>query len=62
MWLIHFGWFYFGKIWKNSCFSGGLRLDWGNIAQAVTAGLGSERLDDKTGVIPGFRKFQMIIS
>ena len=31
-----------GKIWKNGCFSGQLRLDLGNTAWAATAGLGSK--------------------
>ena len=33
-----------GKIWKNGCFSGRLRPDWGNTARAATAGLGSKGL------------------
>ena len=33
-----------GKIWKNSRFSEQVQPDWGNIAQAATAGLGSIRL------------------
>ena len=34
-----------GKIWKNGCFSGRLRPDWGNTARAATAGLGSKGLN-----------------
>ena len=41
MWLILFGGFSFGKIWKNSRFSGWLRPEWGSTAQVATAGLGS---------------------
>ena len=33
-----------GKIWKNGRFSGRLRPDWGHIARAATAGLGSKGL------------------
>ena len=33
-----------GKIWKNGCFSGRLRPDWGHTARAATAGLGSKGL------------------
>ena len=43
--LILFGWFFFGKMWKNmenGRFSGRLRPDWGNTARAATAGLGSK--------------------
>ena len=29
------------KIWKNCCFSGGLRPDWGNTTRTAMAGLGS---------------------
>ena len=30
-----------GKIWKNGCFSGRLRPDWGHTTRAAMAGLGS---------------------
>ena len=33
-----------GKIWKNGCFTGRLRPDWGNTAWATMAGLGSTGL------------------
>ena len=39
--LIRFGWFYFGKIWKNGRFSRRIWPDWGNTARADMAGLGS---------------------
>ena len=39
--LVRFGWFYFGKIWKNGRFSGRIWPDWGNTARADMAGLWS---------------------
>ena len=41
MWLIHFGVFPFGKMWKNGHLSRCLQPDWGSTARAAMAGLGS---------------------
>ena len=46
-----FGGFYFGKIWKNGCFSGRIRPDWENTARADMAGLGSIGLNSITSTI-----------
>ena len=49
MWLILFGGYFFGKMWKNmekQPFSGRLWPDWGNTTWAAMAGLGSIGLND----------------
>ena len=48
--LIFFGWFIFGKMWKNMekrPFFGRVRPDWGNTARVAMARLGSKGLTRK---------------